>query len=70
MTANVPFLDIPYGGYLHNEVPLEDAGLTHVGPGIPAGQWFRRFWQPVAASQDLKDLPVAHVSLMRSWSLC
>ena len=59
MTTNVPFLNTPYGGYLHNEVPPEDAELTHVGPGTPAGEWFRRFWQPVAASEDLKDLPQA-----------
>ena len=40
-------------------MPSEDAELTHVGPGTPAGEWFRRFWQPVAVSEDLKDLPVA-----------
>ena len=59
MTTNSPFLDIPYGGYLHNQVPLEDAELNHVGPGTPAGEWFRRFWHPVAVAEDLKDLPVA-----------
>ncbi len=59
MTTKAPFLNIPYGAYLHNEVPSEDAELTHVGPGTPAGEWFRRFWQPVAMSQELKDLPVA-----------
>ncbi len=58
MTTNAPFLNIPYGGYLHSQVPPEDVDLTHVGPGTPAGEWFRRFWQPVAVSEDLKDLPV------------
>ena len=59
MTTNVPFLNIPYGGYLHNQVPPEDADLTHVGPGTPGGEWFRRFWQPVIIADELKDLPVA-----------
>ena len=59
MTTNVPFLNIPYGGYLHNDLPSEDIELTHVGPGTPAGEWFRRFWQPVIIADELKDLPVA-----------
>ena len=61
MTTKAPFLNMPYGGYFHNEVPAEDAELTHVGPGTPGGEWFRRFWQPVALSEDLKDLlPEGH----------
>ena len=59
MVTSAHFLNTPYGGYLHNQVPPEDEELTHVGPGTPAGEWFRRFWQPVAVSEDLKDLPVA-----------
>ena len=59
MTTSVPFLNTPYGGYLHSQVPSEDEELTHVGPGTLAGEWFRRFWQPIAVSEDLKDLPVA-----------
>jgi phenylpropionate dioxygenase-like ring-hydroxylating dioxygenase large terminal subunit len=34
-------------------------GLVRVGPGTPAGEMFRRYWHPVAASAKLKDLPVA-----------
>ncbi len=59
MTTSAPFLNTPYGGYLHNQVPTEDDELTHTGPGTPAGEWFRRFWQPVALSAELKDLPRA-----------
>ena len=29
------------------------------GPDTPAGEWFRRFWQPVAVSEELIDLPKA-----------
>jgi phenylpropionate dioxygenase-like ring-hydroxylating dioxygenase large terminal subunit len=58
-TVNVPFLNVPYGGYLHNAVPPEDAELTRVGPGTPGGEWFRRFWQPVYVADQLGDLPKA-----------
>ena len=57
MTTRAPFLTARYGAYLHREVPSEDEDLTHVGPGTPCGEYFRRFWLPVARSEDLQDLP-------------
>ena len=57
--TNDDFLRTPYSGYHHNDVPEEDVELTHVGPGTPAGEWLRRFWQPVVSSEELKDLPKA-----------
>jgi len=51
------FLSKPYSGYRHKRVLNEDAELTHVGPGTPCGEYFRRFWQPVEFSSELKDLP-------------
>ena len=33
--------------------------LTEVGPGTPAGELLRRFWQPVGLSAELTDLPRA-----------
>ncbi len=38
-------------------IPPENAELTHVGPGTPMGELMRRYWQPVAVSDDLTDLP-------------
>ena len=35
MTTSPPFLNVPYGGYVHSQVPSEDTELTHVGPGTP-----------------------------------
>ena len=58
MTTRAPFLKTRYGGYLHREIPEEDAELTHVGPGTPCGEYLRRFWQPVCFSDELKDLPL------------
>jgi nitrite reductase/ring-hydroxylating ferredoxin subunit len=38
-------------------IPSEDAELTHVGPGTPIGELLRRYWQPVAVSDELTDRP-------------
>lgn len=57
MATRAPFLSQSYGAYYHREVPKEDEELTHVGPGTPCGEYLRRFWQPVALSKDLQELP-------------
>ena len=31
--------------------------LTKVGPGQPCGEYMRRFWQPVLASQNVTNRP-------------
>jgi nitrite reductase/ring-hydroxylating ferredoxin subunit len=54
-----PFLTKPYSAYHHRDVPEDDKELTRVGPGTPAGDYLRRFWQPVAYARLLKDLPTA-----------
>jgi phenylpropionate dioxygenase-like ring-hydroxylating dioxygenase large terminal subunit len=59
MAVHRTFLNQPYGAYHNREVPREDEELTHVGPGTPGGEYLRRFWQPVAYAEDLKDLPLA-----------
>ena len=58
-TKKPGFLNDTYSGYHHRDVPKEDEELTHVGPGTPCGEYLRRFWQPVALSAELKDLPHA-----------
>src|SRR5205814_2012301 len=54
----VRVLGIPYGGYFHRHVPAADETLTRVGPGTPAGELLRRYWQPVAYSHEVADLPI------------
>ena len=49
----------PYGGYDRRRIPAEDTELTHVGPETRCGEYMRRFWQPVAMSSELRELPVA-----------
>ena len=48
----------PYGGYHKAIRPEEDAELTHVGPGTPCGEYFRRFWIPVVMTSEITDLPL------------
>ena len=47
----------PYDGYARRVTPLPDPELTPVGPGTPAGEYLRRFWQPVAFARDLDGPP-------------
>ncbi len=54
-----PSLKAPYSAYYYREVPEDDTELTRVGPGTPGGEYLRRFWQPVAFSDELGDLPRA-----------
>src|SRR5438045_7902861 len=50
-------LNRPFRAYDWRDVPQEDTELTHVGPRTPCGEYLRRFWQPVALSSELTDLP-------------
>jgi phenylpropionate dioxygenase-like ring-hydroxylating dioxygenase large terminal subunit len=38
---------------------LTIADIPHVGPGTPAGDWFRRYWVTVGVARDLYDIPQA-----------
>ena len=59
MSEDVRWTTRPYDGHAINQ-PLEpDLDLLLVGPGTPGGEYFRRFWLPVAMSSQLEDLPVA-----------
>ena len=52
------FQRLRYGAYHNQPVPPEDAELTHVEKGSPGGEYLRRFWQPVAMTSELRDLPL------------
>src|SRR5919197_272829 len=49
----------PISSGARSPMPLHNAELTEVGPGTPAGELLRRFWQPVGLSAELTDLPQA-----------
>ncbi len=47
-----------YRGYYQREVPGEDDELAHVGPGTACGEYLRRYWQPVAMTSEVGELPL------------
>lgn len=49
----------PFNGYYRSAKSQENQELTHTGPGTPAGEYFRRFWQPVAMVEQVGELPIA-----------
>ncbi|AMG90284.1 aromatic ring-hydroxylating dioxygenase subunit alpha [Bordetella bronchiseptica] len=49
----------PYSAYERDKTPAENADLTRVEKGSPMGEYLRRFWQPVALSEELGELPTA-----------
>ena len=58
---NTPF-DIPEGNFRgHDRQNLwkqkPDPELSEVGPGTPCGEYMRRFWMPVAMTDQVGDLP-------------
>ena len=57
MVERAAFLRTTFGAYYHRDIPEEDKELTHVGPGTPGGEYFRRFWHPVEFSSELGELP-------------
>jgi nitrite reductase/ring-hydroxylating ferredoxin subunit len=57
MNERPAMLTRTYGQYYNRGIPSEDAELTHSAPGTPCGEYLRRFWQPIALSADVTDLP-------------
>ena len=49
---------IGYQGYHRTRSGEVDTELTATGPGTPCGEYLRRYWQPVAMTSELADLPL------------
>ena len=58
MSANMRDATAPYGAYHGKRAGGEDEALTHVARGTPCGEYLRRFWQPVAMSSEVADVPL------------
>jgi len=57
MTATPEERGSVYNGYHRVSDAMPDAELTQVGPGTPAGEYFRRFWMPVSMAEEVGELP-------------
>jgi nitrite reductase/ring-hydroxylating ferredoxin subunit len=58
MSQKRQFLRSKYGAYFNQAIPPEDAELTHVEKGSAGGEYLRRFWQPVAMTSEVGELPI------------
>ena len=58
MTATTEQLAKRYNGYHRVSDAREDPELTHTGPGTPCGEYFRRFWMPVAMTEQVGERPI------------
>ncbi|MDD9980073.1 MAG: Rieske 2Fe-2S domain-containing protein, partial [Gammaproteobacteria bacterium] len=58
MTATAEQLAFRYNGYHRVSDAREDPELTHTGPGTPCGEYFRRFWMPVAMTEQVGERPI------------
>ena len=59
MSEEIRWAEEPFNGYaIRNSLPPELA-LLQVGPSTPGGEYLRRFWHPVAMSEQLAGKPVA-----------
>ena len=46
-----------YSGYHQSQEPKIDSVLAYVSPGTPCGEYFRRYWHPVALSSEIQEDP-------------
>ncbi len=59
MSEDSRWAEKPHNGYaIRNPLP-PDIDLLRVGPSTPGGEYLRRFWHPVAMSEQLDGKPVA-----------
>ena len=62
----MPFLDFKmtaqrqegFQGYHRRQDWTEDPELTHIGRGTACGEYLRRYWHPVAMTDEVTDLPL------------
>ena len=47
-----------YSGYHSARIPGPNEELTRIGPGTICGEYFRRYWHPVARTEQVGELPV------------
>ena len=58
MLANQQARPMAYNGYYRKQTDVADLALQEVGRGTPAGEYQRRFWQPICYVSELGDVPL------------
>ena len=53
MTEQARWTNQKFGGYHLREPREDEVDLTRVGPTTPCGEYMRRFWLPVAMTEQL-----------------
>ncbi len=48
-----------FKGYQQSQPVGVDEEIARIGPGTPAGEYYRRFWHPVYITEELGELPEA-----------
>jgi len=49
--------NVSYGGYRLRQRGESDEVLVRTGPGSACGEYLRRYWQPVALTREVEDVP-------------
>ncbi len=59
MTVDLPLRTnaAAFAGYRQAQQPDFDHELAETGPGTPGGEYFRRYWHPVALASEIGELP-------------
>ena len=47
-----------FSGYHRKLDWTEDPELTHITRGTPCGEYLRRYWHPIAMTEEVTDLPL------------
>ena len=47
-----------YKGYFQSQPPKFDKTIALIGPGTLCGEFFRRYWHPIALTSDIGDMPL------------
>lgn len=59
MDEGARWAEKPYDGYRIRHSVEPELELLQVGPGTPGGEYLRRFWHPVAMTEQLQQSPLA-----------
>ena len=54
-----PESTVKFTGYFHSHPPKIDEEIALIGPGTLSGEFFRRYWHPVALTSEIGEMPLS-----------